>query len=132
MLGKIHADRNVEVVIAGDATLTVACEMQDLDEMLGNLLDNAFKWARSRVSLAATAEGQFVVIRIEDNGVGLAEERLPDVLLPGRRLDEAMPGHGFGLSITRELAELYGGSLALRSSPPGGLTAVLTLPIASP
>ncbi|HEV7285347.1 MAG TPA: HAMP domain-containing sensor histidine kinase [Kaistia sp.] len=132
VLGKIHADRNVEVVIAGDATLTVACEMQDLDEMLGNLLDNAFKWARSRVSLAAVAEGQFVVVRIEDNGVGLAEERLPDVLLPGRRLDEAMPGHGFGLSITRELAELYGGSLVLRSGPPGGLTAILTLPIASP
>ena len=51
--------------------------------------------------------------------------------LPGRRLDEAMPGHGFGLSITRELAELYGGSLVLRSGPPGGLTATLTLPIAS-
>jgi signal transduction histidine kinase len=67
---------------------------------------------------------------VEDDGPGLDQGAIPDALLPGRRLDEAAPGHGFGLPIVRELAELYGGGVALGRSPFGGLEATLTLPLA--
>ncbi|MBN9022216.1 MAG: HAMP domain-containing histidine kinase [Rhizobiales bacterium] len=108
--------------------IAVACEAQDLDEMLGNLVDNAAKWANHRLRILAEVEDGRVVVAVEDDGPGMADDRLPEALRPGKKLDEATPGYGFGLAITRELAELYGGSLDLGRSALGGLRAALTLP----
>ncbi|MGO9948715.1 MAG: sensor histidine kinase [Steroidobacteraceae bacterium] len=129
VLGKVHADKHVEfsVDIAGD--LAVACEEQDFDEMAGNLLDNAFQWTRRKVNVYARAkDGISILLSIEDDGPGFDLEQVPQVLQPGQRLDERVPGFGFGLSITRELAELYGGSLDFEKLPAGGVRVVVTLP----
>jgi signal transduction histidine kinase len=129
VLGKVHAAKQVDfsVDIAGD--LAVACEEQDFDEMAGNLLDNAFQWTRRKVDVhAGVKDGNSTVLSIEDDGPGFDLEQVPQVLQPGQRLDERAPGFGFGLSITRELAELYGGTLEFGKSPAGGVRVVVTLP----
>jgi signal transduction histidine kinase len=133
VLGKVHADKHVDftVDIAGD--LAVACEEQDFDEMAGNLLDNAFHWTRRKVEVhAGVKDGNRIVLSIDDDGPGIDLEQVPQVLRPGQRLDERAPGFGFGLSITRELAELYGGSLEFQKSPAGGVRVVVTLPKKAP
>jgi signal transduction histidine kinase len=129
--GKLYADKGLayEVRIAPDTA--VACEAQDLDELLGNLLDNASKWARQRVLVTADKVGPMIEMTIEDDGPGLSDQQVAEVVRPGHRLDESAPGCGFGLPITRELAELYGGTFALGRSAFGGLRAVVSLPSAS-
>lgn len=128
VMHRIHAERRLKFVSTVNAKLALACESQDLDEMLGNLLDNAFKWAVSTIQVSASTINRQVVIAIDDDGPGLTEELQLEALIPGRRLDETIPGHGFGLSITSELAELYGGGLGLARGSSGGLRATLTLP----
>jgi len=96
--------------------------------MAGNLIDNAFKWARNRLVMRAAVVNARVELTIADDGPGLAGEEIAKVLQPGARLDESVPGFGFGLPIARELAELYGGALSLTRSDSGGLAATLTLP----
>jgi signal transduction histidine kinase len=103
-------------------------QREDLDEMLGNLLDNACKWATSRVAVAASTDGAIVVITVDDDGPGLAPSMWEVVLQRGVRADQAAPGSGFGLAIVRDLAELYGGSISLDAAPMGGLRARLQLP----
>ena len=107
-------------------------EKQDFEEMLGNLLDNAFKWAEATVAVSLDSQQADtpggIVLLIDDDGPGLPDEALADVLKRGRRLDEATPGSGLGLSIVVDLAKLYGGELALQRSPLGGLRARLALP----
>lgn len=128
-LKKIHADKNVSLALTVPSDLDAACEQQDFDEMTGNLLENAFHWARGKVSVRAESGGDRMLrLVIEDDGPGLTSEQVPQVLRPGERIDESAAGFGFGLPITRELAELYGGSLTLDTSPLGGLRVTLTLP----
>ena len=106
--------------------VVVACEPQDFDEMAGNLMENAFKWARGRVAIRAMPDLAMTRLVIEDDGPGLRPEEIEKVLRPGERLDESAPGFGFGLSITRELAELYGGSVEFGASDsrrPAGVAA---------
>ena len=105
-------------------------DRQDLEEMLGNLLDNAFKWARAQVTVSLGRPDGVgrIVLLIDDDGPGLPDEALADVLKRGRRLDEGTPGSGLGLSIVVDLAKLYGGELTLERSPLGGLRARLVLP----
>jgi signal transduction histidine kinase len=103
-------------------------ERQDLEEMLGNLIDNACKWARSRVRVTVRLDGIRLRLVIEDDGKGLAEEQREAVFQRGRRLDEAVPGSGLGLAIVRDIADLYGGSVSLGRGPLGGLEATLDLP----
>jgi signal transduction histidine kinase len=132
VLTKVHADKAVDLRIDIPGSLAVACEPQDFDEMAGNLLENAFKWAGGAVQVDAQPTGQGTVrLVVDDDGPGLSAEQIARVIKPGERLDESAPGFGFGLSITRELAELYGGSLDLESSRSGGLRAELTLPLAT-
>jgi len=106
----------------------------DLEEMAGNLLDNACKWAKSSIGVTVVAErsGQNtnLLIKIDDDGPGLTEEEAVKVLRRGVRLDEKTPGSGLGLDIVKELVDVYGGSLQLKRSVLGGLLAELRLPAA--
>lgn len=129
---RLYAGRHLDFDVAVDATHAVRVQREDLDEMLGNLLDNACKWARSRVHIAAdVTQEQFVSILIEDDGPGVANEKREAVLQRGVRADEAAPGSGLGLAIVRDLAALYRGEITLQSSSLGGLRAVLRLPAAT-
>lgn len=130
-LARIHADRTFAVTMEVTPDIAIACDPQDLDEMLGNLLENAWRWAHSEIHISATPNGNLVTIIITDDGPGLSAEAREAALVAGRRMDERGDGHGFGLSITRELAELYGGSLILGTSESGGLDVVLALPRAA-
>jgi signal transduction histidine kinase len=98
--------------------------------MAGNLLDNACKWARGVVRVNCESEDDRVRIVIEDDGPGIPEAHYEDVMHRGRRLDEDQPGHGQGMGIVRDIANLYGGSVELGRSDLGGLKVVLTLPSA--
>jgi signal transduction histidine kinase len=129
-LERLHADRKLELTMDVAAGHFVRAERQDLDEMLGNLLDNACKWARSRVVVASAADSGHIAIIVDDDGPGLAPALREAVLQRGVRGDQAGPGSGFGLAIVRELAELYGGSVSLGVSAMGGVRATLTLPSA--
>jgi len=125
---RIHESRGIaiDVNIAGDHC--VRGQREDLDEMLGNLLDNACKWAKSRVAIDASSSGAAVVVTVDDDGPGLEASMRDIVLQRGVRADEAAPGSGLGLAIVRDLAELYGGSISLGAAPMGGLRATLQLP----
>lgn len=106
--------------------LAVAMNDQDLEEALGNLIDNAIKWARSRIRVSVRAEGKFAIVEIEDDGPGVAEADLAKVMRAGESLDVSLAGSGLGLTIARDLVEVYGGSLLLsRSDALGGLRATL-------
>ncbi|MGJ0510434.1 MAG: ATP-binding protein [Methylocystis sp.] len=131
---KIYGERGVAFSGEVDPELKFLGERQDLEEMIGNLLDNAGKWARERVALAAAVEpGEHLnrsalIVTIDDDGPGLAPNLRAQATERGRRLDETKPGSGLGLSIVVDLAAAYGGRLELDDSPCGGLRARLRLP----
>jgi signal transduction histidine kinase len=127
-LARIHADRGIRSQVAVADDMAVRCDAQDLAEILGNLIDNGWRWARQAVRITAERRDAAVRIAITDDGPGIAADAIPQALRPGVRLDEAGEGHGFGLPIARELAELHGGTLTLSTAPGGGLTATVTLP----
>jgi signal transduction histidine kinase len=120
----------VTVDIAGDHQAQVRVERQDLDEMLGNLVENAAKYGGGRVFVTVEPKGAMVDILIEDDGPGIPEERLGELFTRGARLDTTgKPGTGLGLAIVRDVAEIYGGSIRLEESEDlGGLLARLSLP----
>lgn len=129
VLQGIHAARGIEVTTTMDLDKAVAIDPQDLDELLGNLLDNAWRHARAAIHVDVATSGAAVVVSIEDDGPGIDDAAVAEAFTPGRRLDERGDGYGFGLSIARELAELYGGNLKLVRSPrSGGLLAQVELP----
>ncbi|WP_233198588.1 sensor histidine kinase [Luteimonas rhizosphaerae] len=111
--------------IAGD--LVFAGAREDLEEMLGNLVDNAVKWARGRVQIEATREAQRLRVTVIDDGPGMPADLLATALQRGARLDTQVPGHGLGLSIVDDIASSYDGRLMLDTSP-DGLRAALDLP----
>ncbi len=132
---KIYSDRGVEFSGAAAPELRFLGERQDLEEMIGNLLDNAGKWAASGVTISVVAEVEAaganrsaLRVTIDDDGPGLAPHLRTQVTERGRRLDETKPGSGLGLSIVVDLAAAYGGALDLGDSPCGGLRATLRLP----
>src|SRR5262249_18850102 len=132
---KIHRDRGIPIDVQADPNAKFRGERQDLEEMAGNLVDNACKWAASRVFIEVLAEpppapgaASRLRIVVDDDGPGLSEADRAKVSRRGQRLDESKPGSGLGLSIVVDLAALYGGSLALANAPSGGLRAELLLP----
>lgn len=132
---KAHPEKTVTLKMEAPEDVRFRGERQDLEEMVGNLVDNACKWAQSRVSIEVSTEridADRVVIRIlvDDDGRGLTPAEREQVVRRGRRLDETKPGSGLGLSIVVELAGLYGGGLTLGSAPLGGLRAELVIPAA--
>ena len=130
VMDRVHADRGLAVHLEPVAQdLAFAGEEQDLQEMVGNLLDNACLWARRRVTLGAQREADRLVIAVEDDGPGIAPDRRAAVLARGVRLDETTPGSGLGLAIVADLVALYGGTLALEEGAGGGgLRARINLP----
>jgi len=127
-LERLYADRQRTIQLEVSPEHLVRVAREDLDEMLGNLIDNACKWTRSRVVVTSSQHGASVVIDVDDDGPGLDPSMREAVLQRGVRADEAAPGSGLGLAIVRELAGLYGGSIRLDGSPLGGLRARLELP----
>jgi signal transduction histidine kinase len=132
---KLHREREIAIDVDVPEQAHFHGEQQDLEEMVGNLVDNGCKWARSRVAievltdqLAGEGEKARVRIIVDDDGPGLSPSQREQVALRGQRLDETKPGSGLGLSIVVELARLYGGVLTLGTAPIGGLRAELALP----
>ena len=134
---RIHDDKGLELSADVPADARFKGEQQDLEEIVGNLLDNACKWARSKVSVTVEYEsppagedgGRFVVC-IDDDGPGLSAEQRAEATRRGRRLDETKPGSGLGLSIVTDLVGLYQGNVHLDRSADGGLRAEISLPAA--
>ncbi|SOY61561.1 sensor histidine kinase [Cupriavidus taiwanensis] len=129
-LARLHRERDLELTVDGGGHF--AGDRQDLVELLGNLLDNACQWARTRVRVTLREDAGVLEILVEDDGAGLPPEAQALATARFGRLDEAAAGSGLGLAIVTEIAALYDGSLALATSPLGGLAARLRLPAGQP
>lgn len=125
----LHGSRS-RIALNVPEGISVAIDRQDLDELAGNLLDNAARHASAAVEVSATVEGRWVRLTIADDGPGIPFVDRVRATQPGVRLDERASGHGFGLAIARELTELYGGALTLDDAQIGGLLVTVTLPLA--
>jgi len=125
---RIYSSRGLALNLDVSPAHFIRGQREDLEEMLGNLLDNACKWAKSSVKIQSVQDQGAVVLIVDDDGPGLAPSMRDAVLQRGVRADEAAPGSGLGLAIVRDLAELYQGSISLEDSPMGGLRARLRLP----
>jgi len=128
VIARIHAARGIVIDAECDDNIYFRGERQDLEEMLGNLIDNGCKWARARVRVRAEKEGGRLVLTVEDDGPGLSAEQRTQVGARGERLDESVPGSGLGLAIVRDISKLYGGFFTLGESSLGGVLARLELP----
>lgn len=130
VIGKLQADKSIEMHLPPEPVV-FAGEQEDFEEIVGNLLENAGKWGRSRirVTLRATApaDPEMLAVVIEDDGPGIPEDRAREALKRGKRLDESKPGSGLGLSIVTDLVTEYGGSIVLATSDLGGLKAEISL-----
>ena len=130
-LPRIYRDKDLVIDFDGEAGLRFRGDKRDLEDMVGNLMDNAAKWTRGAVEVSREARADRVHITVDDNGPGIPEAGIATALKRGARLDEATPGSGLGLSIVDDLADAYGGALTLSRSPLGGLRAELDLPRAA-
>jgi len=132
VMQKLHSERNVELILPQNAIVWFHGDESDLEEMVGNLLDNACKWSKNRVVVSIESshppKQSNVIISVNDDGEGLSEEEVKSVLKRGVRLDEKTAGSGLGLDIVKELVDIYGGSFILESGSHGGLSATLKLP----
>lgn len=126
-LAMIH-DHGIELDWQAPAGLVIQRDREDLLELLGNLLDNACKWADSQVRLALQEMPGKLLIQVDDDGPGIEPQRRDEVLGRGTRLDEQVAGHGLGLGIVRDIVEAWGGSITLQDSPLGGLRVAIELP----
>ncbi|MGV3655435.1 MAG: sensor histidine kinase [Noviherbaspirillum sp.] len=136
VMRRIYAGRRIAIDASmAEGPLLFAGEEQDLQEMLGNLLDNACKWTGSRVTVSArlltSGAAPRIAIQVADDGPGIEPWHMESVLARGVRLDETVPGSGLGLAIVRDIARMYGGELTLQPAAGAGLEAVLVLPAAS-
>jgi signal transduction histidine kinase len=130
LMAHMYQDKNIDIILKDLKGLYFKGDAQDLDEMLGNLMDNACKWANSKVVVKGEQRNSRLIINIDDDGPGIPEDQKDAVLQRGRRLDETVPGSGLGLAIVIDLAHLYHGTLTLHKSDAGGVGARLELPFA--
>lgn len=134
VMERVHADKFIDLDLDVPSGLRARAEGEDLEELAGNLIDNAFKWAKGAVRVTATRIGGrvdgAVEIVVEDDGPGIPAEHRATALREGGRLDEAVPGTGLGLAICSDIVEAYDGTLSLEDSELGGLLARVRLPIA--
>ncbi|WP_103035595.1 ATP-binding protein [Castellaniella caeni] len=131
VMRRVHAERALDYdLMAVPEGLAFRGEAQDFQEMLGNVLDNAGKWARHQVRISARRQDGELILWVEDDGPGLSPERAEAVFERGKRADERTPGSGLGLNIVRDLADLYGGWARIETGELGGARVVITLPAA--
>lgn len=130
VMQRLYAPRALRISMQGFAPMQrFRGEPQDLQEMLGNVLDNACKWARGQVLMSVEPQGEaFWQVHIDDDGPGIDGDARERIFLRGVRMDEQQPGSGLGLDIVRDLANTYGGTVRASRSPLGGLRVSLTLP----
>jgi len=129
VLTRMHTEKKIAIDVKVAPALAFRGEREDLEEMAGNLIDNACKWARGRVSVeAAPIDERRLALTVADDGPGLPPEERARAMERGEKLDETVPGSGLGLAIVRDIAKLYGGDFELAESPMGGLSARLELP----
>jgi signal transduction histidine kinase len=132
VLKRMHPDKDLSISVDVPAALAFRGEREDFEEMAGNLVDNACKWARKDVLVqAGPLDGGRFFLNVEDDGHGLAPDERSRAIERGERLDESVPGSGLGLGIVRDIAKLYGGEFILGESSLGGLQARLELPRAA-
>jgi signal transduction histidine kinase len=129
VIKRMHPDKNLSIDVSVPPGLAFRGEREDLEEMAGNLVDNACKWAHARIAVdAGPLDGGRFYLRVGDDGVGLQPNERVRAMERGERLDESVPGTGLGLAIVRDIAKLYGGTITLGASTLGGLEASLELP----
>ena len=124
---KLHHDKMFDLKAPAGMDLKVAVDPMDLSELLSILLDNAGKWAKSRITISLDENDDTVAIRLADDGPGMTPQQMVDAFAIGTRFDSAKPGSGLGLAIARDIADVYGIDLALEASPMGGITARLEI-----
>lgn len=120
-LVKVYDSKHCSVDVKADATLTFKGDEGDLLEILGNLVENAFKWCHQRVVVSAEQQGDKLLLVIEDDGPGMEAEQVKRLLQRGARADQAVPGHGIGLSIVNNIVHAYHGELKIEKSKFGGV-----------
>jgi two-component system sensor histidine kinase PhoQ len=130
---KVYGNKDISLEVATGPGAQFIGDRADVTELLGNLLDNACKWCRSRVrfraSINESADSRAALrLVVDDDGPGIAEEHRAKVLQRGGRADEATPGHGLGLAMVQDTVALYGGSMRIESSELGGARFELSLP----
>ena len=130
-LQRLYGDSGLVIDIDSPDDIYFAGEQRDLEQMLGNLMENACKWARGVVEVRVDAQAESLALWVNDDGPGLIPEQRAQAIRPGQRFDEAVPGSGLGLAIVSDLAEAYAGELVLDRAELGGLSARLTLPKSS-
>ena len=128
VIARIHATAGITINATCHDDIYFRGERQDLEEMMGNLIDNACKWARGEVRVGCEKTAGRLVLTVEDDGPGLSVEQRAQVGERGERLDESVPGSGLGLAIVRDISKLYGGFFVLDASSLGGVLARLELP----
>ncbi|MFN2361920.1 MAG: sensor histidine kinase [Marinobacter sp.] len=128
MLGRLHPDKNFELSTDLDETHRWPVEEHDLNELMGNLLDNAGKWAKRHAELTLWETDTGYCLQVADDGAGVADDTLVNLGTRGLRLDEQTPGHGLGLAIVADIVERYGGQVTFSSSPGGGLHGLVLIP----
>lgn len=124
---KAYRNKQPAITVAIDDSIGLRIDEGDLMELLGNLVDNAFKWCRSSIHLAAHYQENQVVIQVKDDGPGIQPHEIARILERGVRADQSTPGHGIGLAIVRDIMQVYGGELSIENNPSGGLCVTLRL-----
>ena len=124
-LCKVYRDKNVSVVNRIDPDLRFRCDEADFIEILGNLLDNAFKWCHTRIEILGCKEDHCLTISMHDDGPGISAKHIEHILQRGGRADESIPGHGIGLSVVADIVEAYQGRLRIETSLLGGAAVII-------
>ena len=117
---KAYHDKNPGITVAIDKTISLRIDEGDLMELLGNLVDNAFKWCDRQIVLSAVRHQERIAIQIKDDGPGIARHEIARILERGVRADQSIPGHGIGLAIVRDIIQVYGGELSIEQNTPKG------------
>ncbi|NVJ97861.1 MAG: sensor histidine kinase [Alphaproteobacteria bacterium] len=130
---RLNQEKGLKVSVSVQASIKFDGEKEDFDEVVGNIVENAGKWANTQIAITVqrlNGEGRrpFLVLRVDDDGPGVPESEMEQLFERGRRLDEQTPGTGLGLAIVRDIVELYGGSASIEKSGLGGLAVILRLP----
>jgi two-component system sensor histidine kinase PhoQ len=131
-LSKVYADKRAELELAIEPGVQFKGDEGDLTEMLGNLLDNAYKWCGSRIRVTASLNAGGLILKVEDDGPGISPEDAQRVLQRGARADQAVPGQGIGLAVTRDIVEAHDGRIVIGRSELGGAAITLLLPHPGP